>query len=63
LKSTEARELGNRMDEEGLSGDRELLLQILEKDKDFKELLGKEIRIADLVNRTESRWNIPISPG
>jgi len=51
------------MDEEGLSGDRELLLQILEKDKDFKELLGKEIRIADLVNRTESRWNIPISPG
>jgi len=52
LKSTEAREPGNRMDEEWLSGDRELLLQILEKDKDFKKLLGKEIRIADLVNKS-----------
>ena len=40
------------MDEEWLSGDRELLLQILEKDKDFKKLLGKEIRIADLVNKS-----------
>ena len=52
MKSTEAREPGNRMDEEWLSGDRELLLQILEKDKDFKKLLGKEIRIADLVNKS-----------
>ena len=51
MKSTEDRAPANRIDEEGLSGDQELLLKILEKDKDFKELLGKEIRIAELVNK------------
>jgi len=53
LKSTDARELANRMDEEWLSGDRELLLQIVEKDPGIKDLLGKEIRIADLVNKSK----------
>lgn len=53
MKSTEDRAPANRIDEEGLSGDQELLLKILEKDKDFKELLGKEIRIADLVNKSK----------
>ena len=53
LKSTDARELANRMDEEWLSGDWELLLQIVEKDPGIKDLLGKEISIADLVNKSK----------
>jgi hypothetical protein len=53
LKSTEARELANRMDEQWLSGDRELLLQIFDKDKGIKDRLGKEIMIADLVNKSK----------
>ena len=57
LTSTEARALANRLDERWLSGDRELLLKIAEKDAKIKELLGKEIVIADLVNKSKLTVN------
>ncbi len=41
------------MDEEWLSGDRELLLQIVEKDRAIEDLLIKEFRLADLVNKSK----------
>jgi len=53
LKSSEARELANRLDERWLSGDRELLLQVAEKDSRIKDLLGEEILIADLLNKSK----------
>ena len=53
LNSADARELANRLDERWLSGDRELLLQLAEKDKGVKGLLGEEIDIADLVNKSK----------
>ncbi|MDP8214706.1 MAG: ParB/RepB/Spo0J family partition protein [Candidatus Euphemobacter frigidus] len=53
LKSTEARELANRLDERWLSGDRELLRQIAEKDERIKDLLDEEIIISDLVNKSK----------
>ncbi len=53
LDSAAARELANRLDERWLSGDRELLIQIAEKDEKIKPLLGKEIDIADLVNKSK----------
>ncbi len=57
LTSTEARALANRLDERWLSGDRELLIQIAENDPNIKELLGKEILIADLVNKSKLTVN------
>ena len=53
LKSSEARELANRLDERWLSGDRELLRQIAERDERIKDLLGDEIIISDLVNKSK----------
>jgi len=40
-----------------LSGDRELLLQIAEKDPKIKVLLGSEIVIADLVKKSKLTIN------
>lgn len=57
LKSAEIRELANRLDEKWLSGDRELLLQIVEKDPKIKPLLGSEILITDLVNKSKLTIN------
>ena len=57
LKSAEIRELANRLDEKWLSGDRELLLQIAEKDPKIKVLLGSEIVIADLVKKSKLTIN------
>ena len=57
LKSAEIRELANRLDEKWLSGDRELLLQIAEKDPKIKPLLGSEILITDLVNKSKLTIN------
>lgn len=53
LKSSAARELANRLDERWLSGDRELLLHVAEKDPRIKDLLGEEILIADLLNKSK----------
>ena len=53
LNSAETRELANRLDDRWLSGDRELLLQIAEKDAGIKDLLGEEIEISDLVNKSK----------
>jgi ParB family chromosome partitioning protein len=53
LKTNQARELANRLDERWLSGDRELLLQLAEKDLKIKDLLGVEILIADLLNKSK----------
>ena len=57
LKSAEIRELANRLDEKWLSGDRELLLQVAEKDPRIKPLLGNEILIADLVSKSKLTIN------
>ena len=57
LKSAEIRELANRLDEKWLSGDRELLLQVAEKDPKIKPLLGSEILIADLVSKSKLTIN------
>ena len=57
LKSAEIRELANRLDEKWLSGDRELLLQVAEKDPKIKALLGNEILIADLVSKSKLTIN------
>ncbi|MEA1928898.1 MAG: hypothetical protein U9N73_11895 [Candidatus Auribacterota bacterium] len=57
LKSAEIRELANRLDEKWLSGDRDLLIQIAEKDPKIKELLGSEIVIADLVSKSKLTIN------
>ena len=53
LKSSAARGLANRLDERWLSGDRELLLQVAEKDSRIKDLLGEEILIADLLSKSK----------
>jgi len=53
LKSSAARELANRLDDRWLSGDRELLLQVAEKDPKVKDLLNVEILIADLLNKSK----------
>ncbi len=52
LNAAETRALANRLDERWLSGDRELLIQIAEKDKNISNLLGKEIKIADLIKKS-----------
>lgn len=57
LKSDEIRALANRLDERWLSGDRELLIQIAEQDEKIKPLLGREIEIADLVNKSKLTIN------
>jgi len=57
LKSDEIREMANRLDEKWLSGDRELLLQIAEKDPKIKSLLGDEILITDLVSKSKLTIN------
>ncbi len=57
LKSPEARSLANRLDERWLSGDRELLTQLVEKNPVLKELLGSEITIADLVKKSKCTLN------
>ncbi len=53
LNSAQVRELANRLDEKWLSGDRELLVQVAEKDPKIKVLLGNEIEIADLVSKSK----------
>ncbi len=53
LKSPETRALANRLDERWLSGDRELLVELVEADPELKEILGGEITIADLVNKSK----------
>ncbi|MFH1039537.1 MAG: ParB/RepB/Spo0J family partition protein [PVC group bacterium] len=57
LKSAQVRELVNQLDEKWLSGDRELLRQLAENDSTIKELLGSEIEIADLVNKSKLTFN------
>lgn len=57
LKSDEIRDLANRLDEKWLAGDRELLVQIAEKDPKIKELLGNEIEIADFINKSKLIFN------
>jgi len=57
LKSPETRALANRLDERWLSGDRELLSQLAEKDPGLKELLGSEVTIADLVKKSKCTLN------
>ncbi len=57
LRSAQIRELANRLDEKWLSGDRELLIQIAEKDPKLKDLLGSEIVIADLVKKSKLTIN------
>jgi len=59
LNSADTRELANRLDERWLSGDRELLLQIAEKDEGIKDLLGDEIDISDLVNKSKCTVTYP----
>ena len=59
LNSADTRELANRLDERWLSGDRELLLQIAEKDEGIKDLLGEEIDISDLVNKSKCTVTYP----
>ncbi len=53
LKSPETRALANRLDERWLSGDRELLIQVAEGDPEIQPLLGSEITIADLVQKSK----------
>ncbi len=53
LKSAAARTLANRLDERWLSGDRERLIEVAEKDEKVGPLLGDEIVIADLVNKSK----------
>ncbi|MDP8236075.1 MAG: ParB/RepB/Spo0J family partition protein [Candidatus Erginobacter occultus] len=53
LKSAQVRERANRLDEKWLSGDRELLIELAGKDPRIKELLGSEIKISDLVNKSK----------
>lgn len=53
LKSPETRALANRLDQRWLSGDRELLIELAESDPGLKEVLGSEITIADLVNKSK----------
>jgi ParB family chromosome partitioning protein len=53
LNSAQVRELANRLDEKWLSGDRELLVQVAKKDPKIKDLLGNEIEISDLVNKSK----------
>jgi ParB/RepB/Spo0J family partition protein len=57
LRSAQIRELANRLDEKWLSGDRELLIQIAEKDPKLKDLLGSEIVIADLIKKSKLTIN------
>jgi ParB family transcriptional regulator, chromosome partitioning protein len=57
LNSAEARALANRLDERWLSGDRELLSELVEKDPALKEILGSEITIADLVKKSKCTLN------
>ncbi|MEA1928254.1 MAG: hypothetical protein U9N73_08595, partial [Candidatus Auribacterota bacterium] len=57
LNSAEARALANRLDERWLSGDRELLAELVEKDPALKEILGSEITIADLVKKSKCTLN------
>ncbi|MEA1927302.1 MAG: hypothetical protein U9N73_03785 [Candidatus Auribacterota bacterium] len=45
------------MDERWLSGDRELLTELVEKDPALKEILGSEITIADLVKKSKCTLN------
>lgn len=53
MNSDQARELANRLDEKWLPGDRELLREVAEKDPEIGALLGTEITIADLVNKSK----------
>ena len=53
LNSEQTRELANKLDERWLSGDRELLGEIADKVTAVKNLLGTEIMISDLVNKSK----------
>lgn len=53
LKSAQVRERANRLDEKWLSGDRELLIQLAGENPEIKEILGSEIEIDDLVNKSK----------
>ncbi len=53
LESRAARTLANRLDQRWLSGDRERLVEVAGKDPEVEGLLGSEIQIADLVNKSK----------
>ena len=57
LNSAEARALSNRLDKRWLSGDRDLLTNLVGKDPALKELLGSEITIGDLVKKSKCTLN------